>query len=319
VQLSVPIRDAAGKLNEVVGPITLSASWGLQELEELLHRMAGQISTIVERLQRSQREVLRAEQLAALGQLAAGMAHELRNPLMSMKLLVQSAAETGEAARLEGRDLQVLLDAISRVERSLQAFLDFARSPAPEKRTLDIGRVVEQTVQLVSGRAECQAVRIECDEAAAPVCIKADVGQVQQVLLNLLLNALDAMPRGGTVRIEWAVEEEPQSDGQPAPSDRAMEPALWLSLRVSDSGAGLPAGLGERIFEPFVTSKETGIGLGLPICRRIVEAHGGKIAAASRPEGGATFTIRLPFRDQEAQTGAESSGGPQGRLSIPSG
>jgi len=276
-RLSVPVRDAAGKLNEIVGPITISARWSLEELEAVLHRIAEQIGAVVERLQQSQREVLRAEQLAAVGQMAAGMAHELRNPLMSMKVLVQSAAERIPSAALDRHDLAVLDEEITRLERLVQTLLDFARPPQLEKRALDARGLLEQTGALVSGRAEQQGVRIECEVPPEPVVIQADVGQLRQVLLNLLLNALDALPKGGTVWLQMA------------------DAAAWLTLRVADTGPGLPAGLAHRIFEPFVSTKETGIGLGLSICKRIIEAHGGEIVASDRPEGGAVFTVRLPL------------------------
>src|SRR5262249_20748212 len=116
IQLSLPVRDAAGQLDEVVGPLTLSAGWGLPGTGGVLRTVAGKMGTVIERLHRSQREALRAEQLAAVGQLAAGMAHELRNPLMSMKILVQAAAAGEEAACLSRRDLAVLEEEIDRLE-----------------------------------------------------------------------------------------------------------------------------------------------------------------------------------------------------------
>jgi hypothetical protein len=156
VQLSVPIRDAAGKLNEVVGPLTPPASGDFRALEVSLQK-------VVERLHHSQREVLRSEQLAAVGQMAAGLAHELRNPLMSMKVLVQPAAERDASVSLSEEDLAVLNEEITRLDRSIQAFLDFARPPQLEKRTFEVRGVVEQAVHLVSGRAEQQGVRSECE------------------------------------------------------------------------------------------------------------------------------------------------------------
>jgi signal transduction histidine kinase len=296
VQLSVPIRDAAGKLNEVVGPITVSAGWSFQELEALLRRIADQIGTVVERLQHSQREVLRAEQLASVGQLAAGLAHELRNPLTSMKILVQSAAARLDSPELRGRDLVVLEEEITRLQGSIQNFLDFARPPQPQKRPVEVRGVVEQTVCLVSGRAEHQSVRLECELPDEPVVVEADMGQLRQVLLNLLLNALDAVPGGGRVRVQVRLGEVPDKQAKPPMTPgRALRTDQWLTIRVADDGCGLPADLGERIFEPFVSTKDTGTGLGLPICKRIVEAHGGAIAAVDQANGGAVFTVRLPL------------------------
>jgi signal transduction histidine kinase len=279
VRLSVPVRDAAGKLNEIVGPVTLAGRWGLEELEGVLHKMAGQVGDVIERLQQSQREALRAEQLAAVGQMAAGMAHELRNPLMAMKILVQAAGEPGQPAVLEGRDLEVLEEEITRLEGLVQTFLDYARPPRPAKKAFALQPLLGQVVDLVSARAAQKGVRVECDVPPAPVVVRADPGQVRQVVLNLVLNALDAVPAGGTVRL--------QVDA--AAGERR------LALRVADTGCGLPGDLGEHIFEPFVSTKETGLGLGLSICKRILEAHGGAIEAANRPGGGAVFTVRLPL------------------------
>jgi signal transduction histidine kinase len=278
VRLSVPIRDAAGKLSAVVGPMTFSGGMSLEELEGMLKRMADQVGAVVERLEKSQREALRAEQLAAVGQMAAGMAHELRNPLMSMKILVQSATERSGTGTLGGRDLVVLEEEMTHLERSIQTFLDFARPPSLDKRAFSVQDLIRQTIELVSGRAEQQGVRLECRLPEAPIVIQADVGQFRQVLLNLLLNACDALAQGGKAWVEAEVG-----------------PDAWLTVRVVDTGCGLPAKLGQEIFQPFVSTKETGMGLGLSICKRIVESHGGEISAANRPEGGAVFTVKLPM------------------------
>ncbi len=277
VRLSVPIRDAAGKLNDIVGPITLSARWGLDELEGVMRAISERIGAVIDRLQQSEREARRAEHLAAVGQMAAGIAHELRNPLMPIKILVQSAADRRPSPGLDGRDLAVLEQEISRLERSIQMFLDFARPPTLEKRTFEVQEILEQIVQLLEARAERQGVRIERRFPNEPLLLQADVGQIRQVVLNLLLNALDAVPQGGTITLKLRKEDRD-----------------WSALSVADSGCGLPAGLGAQIFEPFVSTKETGLGLGLSICKRIVEAHEGEIEAADRPEGGAVFTVRLP-------------------------
>jgi signal transduction histidine kinase len=284
IQLSVLIRDTAGHLEEGVGPITFSGA-NLGELEKVLRIITERVGAIVARLQQRERDILHAEQLAAVGQLAAGMAHELRNPLTSMKILVQgaltgTAGEGGEAWPCPGlsvRDLAVLEEEITRLEGLVQSFLDFARPPAPEKRVLDIRPLVAQTLAFVAGRAALTSVRVESAVPPLPVSAAVDPGQFRQVLLNLLLNAFDALPGGGTITVRLQCEA-----------------GGWVALQVADSGCGLPAALGERIFEPFTTTKETGLGLGLSICKRIAAAHGGTLAGANRPEGGAVFTLRLP-------------------------
>ena len=145
VRLSVPVSDAAGKLAGVVGPITLSAQWGWEELESALQLIAERIGAVVERLHQSRREALRAEQLAAVGQLAVGFAHELRNAIMPMKILVQVAAARTPTPMLDGPDLGVVEQEITRLEHSVQALLDFARPPQPEKHLFDWTKVLQET------------------------------------------------------------------------------------------------------------------------------------------------------------------------------
>jgi signal transduction histidine kinase len=273
VQLSVPIRAAAGQLDEVVGPVTF-AGRDLKEMEGVLHSIAERIKEVVERLRRTEREVLRSEQLAAVGQMAAGMAHELRNPLTSMKILVQAAQEGGA---LSGRDLVVVEEEITRLERLVRHFFDFARPPRPDKKVLDIRALVDQCLASLAARATTAGTRLEFHRPAEVVNAAVDPGQFRQVLLNLLGNALDAVGGGGIVEVSLTRDD---SGG--------------MRLEVADNGSGLPPNLGERIFAPFTTTKETGLGLGLSICKRIAEEHGGVIAAANRPGGGAVFTVRLP-------------------------
>lgn len=288
VQLSLPIRAAAGHLCEVVGPVTFSTTADLHDMENMLQMIAERIEAVVARLRQSEREVVRSEQLAALGQMATGMAHELRNPLTSMKILVQTALTRERASDLAeasdiglgGRDLVVLEEEITRLERLIQMFLQFAKPPQLEKRIVDVKPLIEDVVRFVAPRAAMCAMRIETSLPSESVQAAVDSGQMRQVLLNLLINALEATGSGGVV---W-VDLRDDADG-------------WLKLRISDNGKGLPAALGNHIFSPFVTTKETGLGLGLSISKRIIESHGGEIAAQNRFDGGAAFTIRLPRQE----------------------
>jgi signal transduction histidine kinase len=185
----------------------------------------------------------------------------------------------------------VVEEELARLEESVQRFLDFARPPTPEKQLFDVRVVVQRILDLLCARAARQHVFIQSDLPDAPVDIQADRDQVRQVLLNTLLNSLDAMGEGGQIRIELAAEEAPQErrEGQEG-TDRRR----WVAIKVTDNGPGIPEELGERIFDPFVSTKETGLGLGLAICRRIVEAHGGDMTAANTDSGGAELLIRLP-------------------------
>lgn len=223
------------------------------------------------------RSVLRAEELAGVGQLAAGMAHELRNPLTAIKMLVQTNREEAEASGLPAEDLNVIEQEILRMEGRLNVFIDFARPPKPERRLVDLAAVVGETMALVGGRARKQRVTLKFDPPETPVEVEADGEQIRQLLVNLALNALDVMPRGGTLEIELR-----------PPSDHNAE------LAVLDTGPGIPTRHLSRLYEPFFTSKEAGLGLGLSVSLRIARDHGGTLRATNRPKGGACFLLRLP-------------------------
>ncbi len=289
VQLSLPIRDTAGKLDQVVGPVSISADPSFKDLEAMLKTVAQRVATVVERLQANEREILRAEQLAAVGQLAAGLAHELRNPLTSLKTILQLA---GSPSDLTQRDLAVLKQEMTRLESAVQSLLDFARPPQPTKRCVDLGMLIEQSVELVVRHAQHKEVLVVWQSPQSPLWVMADSSQMRQVILNLLVNALDAAPIGGIVELEATGDSD-----APAVWKQSAGPT-WqpqATLQVRDNGPGLPAKLGRRIFEPFVSTKEAGIGLGLSICSRIVEAHGGTITADNGPAQGAIFTVQVPL------------------------
>jgi len=168
---------------------------------------------------------------------------------------------------------------IRRMERSLQTFLDFARPPKLQRTALDLGPLAEHAVSLVRGRAAKQGVEVRLARPAGPVVAAADADQLRQVLVNLVLNALDAMPHGGRLDIRLV-----------GPEHGAVE------LSVLDTGPGVAPAIRPRLFEPFVSDKETGLGLGLNVSKRIVEDHGGTLRAFNRPEGGAWFVVKLPAR-----------------------
>jgi two-component system sensor histidine kinase HydH len=325
VKLYVPVRAASGRLEEVIGPVDFTPSAGLENLDELLHRMADQVGTVVDRLQQSQLEVLRTEQMAALGHLAAGLAHELRNPLTALKIIVQNAIKGGTANGLTPRDLCVLETEIARLEQSIRVFLDFARPPSLEKWLGDVRVAIDRTLELVRARAEGQRVEILCELPAEPLTIAADHEQLRQLMLNLVCNALDALPTGGNIWITASGSKTaPPSISPLSPCGRGLaassakragregerlrrdlstattspDAAHCITITIADDGPGIPQSLGDRIFEPYVSTKETGIGLGLAISRRIVESHGGQLSAANAPCGGAQFTIRLPLPNE---------------------
>jgi len=235
------------------------------------------VEQVVQKLHQREREVRRAERLAALGQLAAGVAHEVRNPLAAVILLVEASRRDPAAGGLTDEDLDLIEQELHRIERSLCGFLDYARPPRPQRTACDLGDIVRDAVALTRARAVQQRAVVSLDLPSDPVPLDADPEQLRQVVLNLCLNALDAMPGGGELSVAVTRPDH-----------------LSAELMVSDRGPGISADVLPRLFEPFASGKETGLGLGLVVSKRIVEEHGGTIGGANRPGGGAVFAVRLP-------------------------
>src|SRR5262249_7611997 len=217
-------------------------------------------------------------QLSAVGQLAVGVAHEVRNPLAGIKLLVESALQSKNAKPLNLEDLSVIHREVARLELTIQGFLDFAKPPAPRCAHCDLRDIVAEAGSLIRSRARQLRVQTEFAIPETPVPIYADRGHISTVLVNLFLNALDAMPNGG--RIDVRLTAGPEAGAR---------------LEVNDTGPGITPDMLPRLFTPFVTTKATGTGLGLSISKRLAEDHGGRIEAANRPKTGATFTLVLPL------------------------
>lgn len=283
-QLRVRVQDAAQRLDQSVGSVSLTADGDLQGLDRQMQNVVQRVAEVTERLQQQQRELLRAEQLSAVGQLAASVAHEVRNPLTAVKLLVESALRPGNDRPLSHDDLEVIHGEVLRLEQTVQSFLDFARLPTPRRVGCHLEHVVTQAADLVRAHARQQHVDIVVHGRGLPLPANVDRGQMQTVFVNLFLNALDAMPYGGRLEIEMESSPDRPLNGE----------SVFHRLRVQDNGAGILPEILPRLFTPFTSSKPTGTGLGLSICQRILEEHGGTITAANRAEGGACFTILLP-------------------------
>lgn len=228
-------------------------------------------------------EALRAQQMATLAQLATGVAHEIRNPLTSIKMMIQVNRAKFAEEGLPTGDMELVEHEIRRMERSVNSLLDYARPEQTEFNEFAIQDVVRRTVQLIDGRCESQKVQLSVKTPENPISLIGDAAQIQQLVLNLTLNALDAMPDGGTLEL------------------RIEQHSSQVVLTVSDSGTGISDGVYEKLFTPFVTTKPNGVGLGLGICRRIAESHHGTLEGANRATGGAQFRLSLPTGTGNAQ------------------
>ena len=225
------------------------------------------------------REALaRAEQMAALGQMAANMAHQIGTPLNLISGYVQLMIQDARAAGESRQRLETIQTQIGRVVAAVRAMLDYARRPTLQSQSVDVAQLVEQISEISRPalRAASVDVRLKIDSDLPR--IQADPVQLELALLNLVSNALDAMPRGGQLEIAAAREGE------------------GVRMTVSDTGAGIPPDVLPRVFEPWVTTKAAGrgTGLGLSITREVIVSHGGSIAVRSEPGRGTVFTLDLP-------------------------
>jgi signal transduction histidine kinase len=245
------------------------------------------------RLHQEKRELARRaqvhEKLAAVGTMTAGLSHEIRNPLNAAAL--QLAVLERRISRLPREaqgplhePLHLVRDEIRRLDHILEDFLQFARPREFVPKPVDVHVVLTKVLDLLAGEVERRGLRLERDLAEVPL-VAGEEERLRQVVMNLALNAIDASPRGGTLRVSCAAELV-------EPADPDAEPAV--AIHVDDCGPGVPAPVRDRIFEPFFTTKAAGSGLGLSIVHAIVTQHGGTISVDDAPRGGARFTLRLP-------------------------
>jgi signal transduction histidine kinase len=277
-QIQVSLHDPQLAVPGDLGTVRVRGGNELASIQKQVELIVGRLRRTGDELQAARQEVLRSERLAAIGGLAAGVAHELRNPLTSVKLLLQHAASRGGDATVPATKINLILDEIERMETTIQGLLDFSRPARPQRRVHDVRQTLERAIHLVEGRAGKQRVATDLQLGFTSIMVDGDPQQLHQVFVNLLINAIEAMPEGGELTV--TLEGTPESD--------------MLKVRFRDTGLGIPAELLPRLFEPFASAKERGTGLGLAVSRRIVEEHGGAIAVRPVPEGGTIFEITLP-------------------------
>ena len=279
-RLSIQVRAVQAHLDQDVGAMTVTGPPHFGELDEQLDRVVERVSAVCRRLQEQERELLRAEQLAAVGQLAAAVAHEVRNPLTGVKLLLQAAVRPSNPTPLAPDRLQLLLNEVARIERTMQGLMDFAHPSAPRRQPQDVRAAVTAAIDVAQSRADTKALVIRFDPGPKPLSAAIDRDQFLSLLTNLLFNAVDASPAGGAIEVGIG------------PGVAGM-----MKVTVSDSGSGIDAAMVDRLFTPFATSKPTGTGLGLTIARKIAREHGGELTVAPRPGGGTSCTLDLPFTE----------------------
>ena len=254
-----------------------------QSRQRELTATALRLQAALEEQQRTAEQLIRAGRLAALGELVAGIAHEIKNPLHSLRGTAEVVDRDvpGDSPRRRMWELHV--KEIDRLGEVAERFLSFARPTAAEPRSIDLAQVVGRTAELVEAQGRQQRIEVVVEPAAGPISpVFADPQQLTQVLLNVALNGIQAMAdEGGTLRFSLA----PGRDGE----------RTYAVVEVSNDGPAIPDRRLERIFDPFVTTKAEGVGLGLSVASRIMEQHGGFIRVRNLgPERGVAFSIFLP-------------------------
>jgi signal transduction histidine kinase len=255
---------------------------------QLYRELAERLAETNRRLELAQAEARRSERLAALGQLSAGLAHEIRNPLGVIKGSAEMLSQKLQASDELSRELAGYISTeVNRLSALVTEFLDFARPLHAQPHPADLIALLDRVLHTIETRYTGKPVRVERDYAAGLPLVPLDESLCEQAFLNLVQNAYEAMEdKGGTLRVE--VQRAIQNDRE------------GVELRLADTGAGVPDKLREEIFNPFVTTKKTGVGLGLSIVSKIVDGHHGSIRVENRAGGGATFTLFFPFDENES-------------------
>ncbi|MCJ8501815.1 sensor histidine kinase [Desulfatitalea alkaliphila] len=235
-------------------------------------------------LARSRESLLQAEKLAIVGKLAAGMAHSIRNPFTSVKMRLFSLNRSLVLDSEQKEDFDVITEEIRHIDTIVQNFLEFSRPPKLVMQPISPSQVVDMAVQLLRHRLKSYDVNVTIQRTQPLPEVSADPEQLKEVLVNLIINACEAMENGGRIDIQEAVDAD----------DPAGPMAL---LHVRDDGPGIPERLREKVFQPFFTTKEEGTGLGLSIVARIVHEHGGRIQIDPAKGMGTTFIIALPIKE----------------------
>jgi len=276
----VPYAEHDIRSAEILG-VQMASQLERARLYDEANRLYGDLKTSYDELARTQQELVRHERLAALGELAAVMAHEVRNPLgvifNSLSTLKRLLHPTGDSEML----LNIVGEEADRLNRIVGDLLDFVRPYELVKKPMAVEPIIASAVDAAAQSTLHSSVRVLTEFPRELPAFPLDAHLLKQALVNLIVNAAQAMPRGGTVTVRATVEPV---GGVP-----------WLTVRVQDEGVGLTQRAAEKMFQPFFTTKATGTGLGLAVVKRIVDAHLGEVTARANDVGeGTTFTVRFP-------------------------
>jgi len=253
-------------------------------------------------LQKTQQMAERSEKFAAMGRMGAAVAHEIRTPLTSLKLFLESVQDQIQISKDNEEDYSIAMRQILRIEATINRFLDFARPRELIFLPLDIKKLMADLALMIRPMVSRQQCTLEAHIADGLPMVRGDRMLLTEALINLLVNALEAMPGQGILSIA-AKRARFENDGRA----RSGSPAHGIRIDISDTGGGIPKDQMDKIFEPFFTTKAAGTGLGLPLVVNTVRDHGGVMRATSEPGQGTTFSVFLPEAEDEGENGKNSA------------
>lgn len=273
-----PIKDSFGR---VIGASKIARDITERRLAEAL--LLENEQKLKDQAKDLEQQLIASGRLVSIGQVTASMAHEFNNPLGIIIGFVEDMLSKGKSGESDQHTLRIIIEESRRCKKIVEDLMSFARPRAAEMSLINIQGVIDRTLELVNGQLYKQKVKVLKEIASDLPRIEADFQQLSQVLVNLYLNAIDAMPKGGQLKIGA------RSNGGDNHSA--------VVLNVADTGTGIEATEIDKIFRPFYTAKKSrGLGLGLSICERIIKNHGGEIDVESKPGKGTTFKLRLPLK-----------------------
>jgi signal transduction histidine kinase len=226
--------------------------------------------------------------MAALGQLSAGIAHEIRNPLTSIKIFIQSLEKEMDLDGDQKEDFRIITKEIDRINENITRFLNFARPEEPSFQMINIGVLLKDTLNLLAPKLKNSGIGLNISVPNEHPPVEGDPKQLSQVFLNLLINAIESMPEGGTLTISSAVQVNPESRRE------------VFQIIIKDTGHGIPEKDRPYLFDPFFTTKARGTGLGLSIVYSIIEKHDGRVEVESELGKGSSFVLSLPIQREKA-------------------
>jgi two-component system, NtrC family, sensor histidine kinase HydH len=288
--LEIPIFFAVGLLTGLIVDRQEHYSRGLEIHAETLARSHRELQEQTRLLLEKDAQLRRADRLSALGQLSAGLAHEIRNPLGAIKGAVEILQDDYPAGHDKAEFFGILLKEVDRLNEVVTNFLSFARPVTLRFAPVEVTSVLSGLEGLISGQARARRVQVFTSFHSGPSRVMADETLLKQACLNIMLNALEAMPEGGDLAISTRLAS--RSDPGSLPGDGRLE---WVEIVFDDTGEGISEEDLGRIFDPFFTTKKEGTGLGLAITHRIIENHHGTIRVISQRGKGTTFVVTLPL------------------------